>query len=188
MEILKFINLQIFLFAALLFFIGYAIAPMAYYKKIHWLTAYPFFIIHLMDKYFKREWPPVLIFIVILVLNTISLFINLLSGWGILLPVLFCLYTGINIGVVMYHTLEGQFYYTSLINPVALIELPASWISIALAIQFSLDHYFNADFVKHVSFGEYVRIFVVLIIPMLVIADLIETSLIVISRKQEDKD
>jgi len=182
-----YINSQIFLFSALLFFIGYAIAPTAYYKKIGWLTAYPFLIIHLMERYFKKEWHPVGIFAVILFLNSFSLFLNLLSGWGIVLPFLFCIYMGINIGVVMYHTLEGHFYYTSLLNPVAVIELPASWISIAMAIQFSLQKYFSINVVEMVTFQDYLKVFLFLIIPMLLIADLIETSLIVISRKK-DKD
>jgi uncharacterized membrane protein SpoIIM required for sporulation len=185
LKMFQYINPQIFLFSALLFFIGYAIAPTAYYKKIRWLTIYPFFIIHLMDKYFKKEWPPVWIFLVILILNTFSLFVNLLSGWGIILPVLFSIYMGINIGVVMYHTLEGQFYYTSLLNPVAMLELPASWISITMAIQFSLEKYFDAAIIEQATFGDYVKVFIFIIIPMLIIADLIETSLIVISRKRE---
>jgi uncharacterized membrane protein SpoIIM required for sporulation len=138
-----------------------------------------------MDKYFKKEWPPVWIFLVILILNTFSLFVNLLSGWGIILPVLFSIYMGINIGVVMYHTLEGQFYYTSLLNPVAMLELPASWISITMAIQFSLEKYFDAAIIEQATFGDYVKVFIFIIIPMLIIADLIETSLIVISRKRE---
>lgn len=185
LNMFHFINSQIFLFSALLFFIGYAMAPTAYYKKITWLTAYPFLIIHLMEKYFKKEWHPVGIFAVILVLNSVSLFLNLLSGWGIVLPFLFCIYMGINIGVVMYHTLEGHFYYTSLLNPVAVIELPASWISIAMAIQFSLQKYFSINIIDRVTFQDYLKVFIFLVIPMLLIADLIETSLIVLSRKKD---
>ena len=74
-EVLNIINLQVFLFSVLLFFIGYAFAPTAYYKKIKWLTAYPFFIINLIEKHFNQDWPPLKIFTVILSLNSISLFI-----------------------------------------------------------------------------------------------------------------
>jgi uncharacterized membrane protein SpoIIM required for sporulation len=138
-----------------------------------------------MEKYFKKEWHPIGIFAVILFLNSSSLFLNLLSGWGIVLPFLFCIYMGINIGVVMYHTLEGHFYFTSLLNPVAVIELPASWISITMAIQFSLQKYFSINLVENVTFQDYLKIFIFLIVPMLLIADLIETSLIVLSRKKD---
>jgi len=62
----KILNLQILMLSALLFFIGYAIAPTAYYRKIKWLTAYPFFMIKLIDYYFKQNWSPLMIFMVIL--------------------------------------------------------------------------------------------------------------------------
>ena len=185
---LRLIDPQIFLLSALLFFVGYAIAPTAYYKKIHWLTVYPFFIIRLMDKYFKKDWPPLRIFSLILVLNTFSLFINLMSGWGIILPFLFAVYMGLNIGVVMYHTLEGKFYFASLINPVALIELPASWISIAIAIQFSLARYFNFAVNEKTGFNDYLNVFLLIILPLLIVADVIETFLIVLTRKKKSGD
>ena len=58
---------------------------------------------------------------------------------------IFSIYLGINLGVVMYHTLKGKHFYLSLFNPVALIELPAAWLSFAMAIQFSATHYFNIE-------------------------------------------
>jgi uncharacterized membrane protein SpoIIM required for sporulation len=187
-ELLQMINFQIFIFSALLFFVGYAAAPTAYYKNIKWLTAYPFFIIKLMDKYLKQNWPPLIIFLVIFTLNTTSLTINLLSGWGIILPYIFVVYMGLNIGVVMYHTLQGRFYYLSLLNPVALLELPAAWLSIAMAIQFSLTRYFQVNFIKDVAFGQYIGFFMVLVIPLLILAAVIETFLIVFARKKEKQD
>ena len=63
-EVFGIINLQIYLFSILLFFIGYAFAPTAYFKKIKWLTAYSFFIINLIDKHFNKDWHPIKIFIV----------------------------------------------------------------------------------------------------------------------------
>ena len=185
LEVFGVLNAQVILLAILLFFIGYALAPTAYFKKIKWLTAYPFFIIHLMDKYFKKEWPPTLIFIVIFFLNTFSLFANLLSGWGIILPYIFIVYLGINIGVIMYHTLEGKLYYASLLNPVALLELPAAWLSIAMTIQFSLEHYFSIGWFEHENFGTYIQYFGQTIIPILILSALIETILIMMARKYE---
>lgn len=187
LEVAEVLNIQIFLLAALLFFVGYALAPTAYFKKINWLTVYPFFIIHLMDTYFKKEWHPLLIFLVILVLNTFSLFINLLSGWGLILPYFVIIYMGINIGVIMYHSLEGKYYYISLFNPVALLELPAAWLSIAMAIQFSLGHMLNIEPFTNIAFDQYVKYFVQTIMPILFLAAIIETVLIMIARKQEEK-
>ena len=92
LAVFKVLNFQILILSALLFFVGYAFAPTAYYKKVKWLTVYPFFMIKIMDKYFQQNWSPMIIFIVILILNTISLSINLISGWGIILPFLFVVY------------------------------------------------------------------------------------------------
>jgi hypothetical protein len=184
-DVLKVLNLQIFFLSALLFFIGYALAPTAYYKNIKWLTAYPFLIIKLMDRYFKQDWHPVKIFMVIFVLNSLSLFLNLLSGWGVILPCLFMVYMGINIGVVMYHSLEGQFYYASLFNPVSLLELPAAWISITMAIQFALTNYFELSSIDAFSFTHYVSIFLKTVIPLLFFAGIVETILIVFGRNKK---
>jgi len=183
--VFRIIDLQTIILAALLFFIGYVLAPTVYYKKVKWLTAYPFFIIHLMDKYFKKDWPALTIFIVIFCLNSISLFINLLSGWGILLPFILIIYTGLNIGVVMYHTLEGKFYYASLLNPVAILELPAAWISVAMGIQFGLNRISSLSLYETISFSKYVDYFLYTVLPLLFIAAIIETVLIIVARKQE---
>ena len=67
----------------------------------------------------------------------------------------------------MYHSLEGQFYYTSLFNPVSLLELPAAWISITMAIQFALTNYFESSLVTAFSFSHYVIIFLKTVIPLL---------------------
>jgi len=188
LELFKVINAQIFIISILLFFVGYAIAPTAYFKKIKWLTAYPFFIIKLMDAFFEKKHHPLKIFFIIFFLNIVSLFFNLISAWGILLPFLFIVYMGINIGVVMYHSLEGKFYYVSLLNPVALIELPAAWLSITMAIQFSLQNFMKISFLPTISFTHYIDYFVATIIPMLFIAGIIETILIVKGKKFDNSN
>jgi uncharacterized membrane protein SpoIIM required for sporulation len=173
------VNMQILFLSVLLFFIGYALAPTAYYKKISWLTAYPFWIIKLMDGFFSKKHHALKIFIIIFSLNTFSLFVNLLSAWGVILPFLFMIYLGINIGVVIYHSMQGRYYYLGLLNPVALLELPAAWLSIAMAIQFSLTHFLNVTDLPLLSFSTYVDYFLQTVIPLLLLAGIIETILIV---------
>jgi len=187
-EIFRIINLQIYLFSILLFFLGYVFAPTAYYKKIKWLTVYPFFIVNLIEKHFNQDWHPLKIFTVILLLNFLSLFLNLVSAYGVILPVIFSIYLGINLGIVMYHTLEGKHYYLSLFNPVALIELPAAWLSFAMAIQFSATHYFKIDGIATVSFDQYIYYFFITVLPLLIIAGIIETGLIVVTKKIEKNE
>ncbi len=183
--VFKIVNTQIFIFSIVLFFIGYAFAPFAYFKKLKWLTAYPFFIIRLIEQHFNKEWHPLKILLVIFILNSLSLFINLVSAFGIVLPLLFSVYLGINLGVVMYHTLEGKFYYISLLNPVAIIELPAVWISYTMAIQYSAVKFFNVQWIESVSFTLYLTYYLDTILPLLLIAGIIETILIIMSRKFE---
>jgi hypothetical protein len=185
-EVFKVINLQIFIISALLFFVGYAIAPTAYFKKIKWLTAYPFYIIKLMDAFFQKKHGPIKIFFILFFLNSISLFVNLLSAWGVILPFMVMIYMGINIGVVMYHTLEGKFYYLGLFNPVALLELPAAWLSISMAIQFSLRHFLGLNWLPELYFGDYVIYYLKTIIPLLLFAGIIETVMIVKGKKDDD--
>ena len=186
LEVFSVINTQIFIVAILLFFVGYAIAPTAHYKKIKWLTAYPFYIIKLMDVFLKKRHHPVKIFFIIFFLNSISLFLNLISAWGIFLPVLFILYMGINIGVIMYHSLEGKLYYVGLLNPVALLELPAAWLSITMAIQFSLQNFFKISFLPAIGFMQYVNYFLSTIIPLLFMAGVLETILIIKGEKNKN--
>lgn len=183
LEVFKIINLQIFIISALLFFIGYAIAPTAYFKKIKWLTLYPFYIIKLMDTFIQKKHHPIKIFLIIVFLNTFSLMMNVLSAWGAVLPYFVIIYMGINIGVVMYHSLEGRFYYLSLFNPVALLELPAAWLSITMAIQFSLKYFLKVSYLPEISFGTYMIYFFYTIIPILILAGIIETIMIVIGEK-----
>lgn len=187
-EVFDIINGQVYLLSILLFFIGYALAPTAYFKEIKWLTAYPFFIIKLIDKHFKMDWHPLKTFSVIVILNSLSLFINLISAYGIILPVIFSVYLGINLGIVMYHSLKAQHYYLSLLNPVAMIELPVVWLSFSMAIQFSATTYFNISELTQITFVQYINYFLITVIPLLIIAAIIETALIVVARKIEDKN
>ena len=184
LEVFQVINTQIFIISVLLFFMGYAFAPTAYYKKIKWLTAYPFYIIKLMDQFFKKQHHPLKIFIILFSLNVTSLLLNILSAWGIILPYIFVLYMGLNIGIVMYHSLEGRFYYLGLLNPVAILELPAAWLSIAMAVQFSMTRFFQVTNLPVVEFSHYLKYFLYTVIPLLLIAGTLETILIVVAVKK----
>jgi len=184
-KIFQALDFRILFLSILLFFVGYGLAPTAYYKKIKWLTAYPFFIMGLMDRYFKFNWPPLKIFLVILILNSCSLFFNLISAWGIITPFLFVIYLGINIGVVIYHSFQGQFYYVGLINPVTFFELPAACISITMAIQFSLKNFFHTPFLPEIPFTIYIIYFLLSVLPLLTIAGIIETYLIIRARNND---
>ncbi len=186
---LELINFQIFLFSIILFFIGYAFAPTVYFKKIKLLAAYPQWIIKKMDIIIKKDWKASSLFIFLLSVNSFSLFVNLLSGFIPGLPILFAVLTGINIGYITYHTLEGRFYYAALINPVALFELPAAFISFTLAMQYNL-RLTNLQLFElpEIGFSGYLNLFIIAVIPLLLISGIIETFLIIISQKIRDEE
>ncbi len=188
------LNLQVFFVSILVFFIGYTFAPTAYFKGIKWLTAYPLWISKKLERLAKVNWSPVYLFFFLLIMNSISLFLALLTGLAPVLPVLYAMSVGFNIGVITYHNLKGKLYYAALLNPVALFELPAAFMVFTMAFQYNLQ-ILNLKVldIKIIPFDEYLNIFLFFIIPLLTLASIIETTLIIISRKiklddDNDKD
>ena len=183
------ISFPIFLSSILFFLIGYALAPAVYYKKISWLLAYPLWIANKIEDLMNRKWHPVALFAFIFFLNSLSLGIDFFSGLVPFLPILFAVWTGLNIGLITYHTLEGHFYYAAMINPAALIELPAAFISFTQAIQYT-QKILNISFQASVqpSFSPYIHLFLVSVLPLLFVAAILETWLILYGRKMEDQN
>ena len=183
------INLQVFIISILVFFVGYTFAPTAYYKNIRWLTAYPLWVSKKLEKLTKINWNPVVLFFFLLIINSISLFAGLLSGLAPILPVLYALSVGFNIGVITYHNLKGKLYYAALLNPVALFELPAAFIVFTMAFQYNLQIInLNILNIHPATFQEYINVFLYLVIPLLTIASIVETTLIIISKKINPDD
>lgn len=181
------LQLQLLLAGMLFFFIGYALAPLAYAKKIKWLTAYPLWVAEKLESWTKKKINPYILFVFILSVNTTSLTLDFLSGWAPGLPILFAVWTGLNVGVITFKTLKGEFYYTALINPVALLELPAVFITFALAFGINAKILFlnvpGTDF----DFQLYLNSFIWLVLPLLLIAAFVETALIHWSQKIEQE-
>ncbi len=185
---LQIIDLKIFLISILFFLIGYALAPWAYARQVRILTAYPLWIAVKLEKWVDKKWPGAVMFLFIFSLNTLSLTIDLFSGMIPILPFLFAVWTGLNIGVVSFHTLKGHFYYASLINPVALIELPAAFLTFTMAIQYNL-RMLNIPSAPEVSFIIYWGLFLKYVLPLLFIAAIIETAIIRLMKKEvQDSD
>ncbi|WP_456441749.1 stage II sporulation protein M [Caldithrix abyssi] len=186
---LSLINFQLFLFSMVLFFAGYTLAPWAYYKDIKFLLAYPKWLAKKLDKLASRHWHFATLFMFILGVNTFSLFIDLLSGLAPLLPVVFAVWTGFNVGVITYHTLVGKFYFASLLNPVALFELPAAFIAFTLALQYNcvlIGCRWLGDIPQ--NFSVYLKAFFWIVIPLLIIAGLIETFAIKFAQRIEEAE
>lgn len=184
---LSLINLQVFLFSILCFLIGYVLAPTVYYKKIGWLIRYPMWIAAKLEMWSKKRWNPYILFLFLIGLNSLSLMLNFVSGLVLFLPLIFAVWTGLNIGLVTYHTLKGEFYYVSLINPVAVFELPAAFIAFTAAFQLNI-HQLGIKYISltPAGFSDYFNLVLITVFPLLVISGIIETGLILLSQRLEN--
>ena len=188
-EALQLLSTRLFLVSMVLFFIGYTVAPWVYYKDIKILLAYPKWLGKKLDKLASKKWHFLSLFVFLVGINSLSLFVDLLSGFVPGLPVLFAIWTGFNIGVITYHTLVGKFYFSSLLNPVALFELPAAFISFSLALQYNCV-LVQCPWAEQIpqSFLAYLKAFLWLVIPLLIIAGLIETAAIKLAQRIEEEE
>ncbi len=177
------LTLQLILGGMLFFFIGYALAPAAYAKKIKWLVAYPLWVAEKLEAWTDKKINPYLLFLFILSINSVSLFLDFLSGWLPGLPVLFAAWTGLNVGVITFKTLKGEFYYAALINPVALLELPAVFIAFGLAFGVNAKIMSLHASVTQFEFQQYFHSYFGLVMPLLLIAAIVETALITFAQK-----
>ncbi len=188
-DAVKLINLQVFLFSALIFMIGYALAPTVYYKKIKWLMAYPLWMESFLEKLLEKKWNVFLMFLFIFMLNAVSLFIDLASGLILFVPLIMGLWMGLNIGIITYNMLKGRFFYSALFNPVSMLELPAAFIALSFAFQLNLASMGSTLIpAENVSFSLYFNAFVALVIPLLALSGIIETFALHLTKKFNDKD
>jgi len=182
------IRLQLVLAGMVFFFAGYALAPWVYFKKIKWLLTFPLWIAEKLEKWSKKEINPYLMFIFIFSVNTFSLTIDFISGLVLFLPILFALWTGLNIGIVTFHTLKGEFYYAALLNPVAMIELPAVFITFALALGYNLQLMELSGQDTSWGFDTYLHSYIWIVIPLLLISAVVETFFIHWAQKMEENN
>ena len=186
-DILQPLDLRLLLMGILFLVLGYASAPYVYHKKIRWLVSYPLWIAEKVKDWSERDWNPYILFLFIFCLNTISMSISFYSGKLLFLPILFAVWTGLNIGIITFHTLEGSFYFLALLNPVAMLELPAMFVAFALALGYNAQLLHMAIVPDPLDFSVYLRAFAILVLPLLLIAGVLETALIKWTQKMQKK-
>jgi len=179
------LTLQLLLAGMLFFFLGYALAPLAYAREIKWLTTYPLWVADKLEAWADKKINPYLLFLFILSVNSISLSLDFFSGWVPGLPILFAVWTGLNVGVITFKTLKGEFYYAALINPVALLELPAVFIAFGLAFGVNAKILSVNISVAQFGFQQFIQSYLGLVLPLLLIAAIVETALITFAQKME---
>ena len=184
------LNFKLIIVSVLFFFGGYAFAPYVYHKKIKVAMAYPLWINNRLQELINRRWPPVLLFFFILIFNTFSLFITLISALIPIISLVFIFGTGFNIGIIAFHSFKGKFYYSSLINPVALFEFIAALITFVMALNYNVQHYAIFEGLRKYTLAienplVYLELFLFVCLPVLCIAAVIEVIIMIISQNIE---
>ncbi len=181
------LNLQLILLSAILFILGLVLADSVLEKNIRWLIAYPLWIYSHLENLLEKFSSVILLFFFILFFNTLNLFIGFASGFLILAPLALAVWTGLNVGIVLRQTVQTGSMWLLFLNPVALFELPASWISFAMGIEMGMIYLQKHDYSLLISvFRERMMVFIWIVIPLLALAGLIEAAMINYVRKNMD--
>ena len=118
------------------------------------------------------------LFVFLLSFNAASLLVNFLSGFLIVLPPVFAFLLGLNVGVISVKEAGATGLVALVGNPVAWLELPAAWISLAIGIQIGIKTT-SDGFSGAVSvFPELVEVYVYVVLPLLIAAAVLEATLI----------
>jgi hypothetical protein len=185
----SFIRFDLFLFSGALFMLGVFVAPWVYKKNITLLTKYPLWIFKTVSQYIEHEYGILPLFILIFSLNVLSLLIDVVAGWGIILPVILAFLTGLNIAIISYKLGGHTGIIAIFFNPVALLEIPTAWLALSLGANLGVTILFNGySSIATKVFSNSIDVFVFFIIPLLAIAAFLEATLITFIRRNSDDD
>jgi len=185
----SFIRLDLFLLAGALFLTGVFLAPLVLKNNIKLLTKYPLWIFKTIARYIENEYGILPLFILIFSLNVFSLAIDLVTGFGIILPVILAFLTGLNIAIISYKIGGHTGIIAIFFNPVALIEIPAAWLALSLGMDLGINILLNGySSIAAEVFSNSIDVFVFFIIPLLAIAAVLEATLITFIRRNSDDD
>ena len=87
--------------AMVMFACGFLLAFPVVRLEVRSLLALPLWLYGLGKKYLTPELSPVFLFAFIFLFNTAAIFIYMISGGLVLLPIVFDIFTGLNVGVIM---------------------------------------------------------------------------------------
>ena len=99
------------------------------------------------------------------------------------LPIIFGILIGMNVGIIAYKEGGIKAIISMFVAPNALFELPAAWLSISLGMRLGWEMIAkNAN--VGLIFSQCLLIYLRIILPLLLIAALLESALIYISLKK----
>ncbi len=178
------VELQWIAFSALLFFAGYASSRLVWDKEIDILMKYPKLVWGWVKRNIAPDDPWIKLFVFLFAFNTLSLLVNSISGLLVFVPFLFAFLLGLHLGIISIEETGKPSIGLMVLNPVAWLELPASWISLAIGMQLGfsvIDGTFGYD-----VFVSFMEVFAYLVIPLLLLAALIEATLIYVFPSKDD--
>jgi hypothetical protein len=170
---------ELVLFSALLFFAGLFFAPVVVEREIRSLLWYPLWIWRRVQHWIQPRDPFLKMMALIAFLNATSLLVNILSGLLGLLPFAFAFLVGLHVGVIVMKETAGRSLIGLLLNPVAFLELPATWISLSIGMELGLFQLHHFSLSKVLPFlGHGLIVYGTLILPLLLMAAFAEVLLI----------
>jgi hypothetical protein len=170
------------------FFCGFPLAVLAVRHKVRGLLAMPLWIHRLGKKYLTRQLSPAFLFAFIFLFNTIAIFVYMVSGGLVILPVVCAVFTGLNVCVItLVAARESAEQEPRPNSPPArawvgflslfsmAIELPVFWLAVGMGIK--LGRAMEAEFTwaAFVAAAEpRVIAYVLMLVPALALAALAE--------------
>lgn len=177
------ISIKMFLLSAGLFFLGVFLSVYVVKKQIRFLCWYPEWIWKKLKEFLSKQPGYCKIFLLVFVLNASSLFFNLISGFGVLLPIVFAILIGMNVGIIGYKEGGIKALILMFFSPHALFELPAAWLSIAFGIRLGLEVIAPNPNIRWI-FHESLFLYLCVILPLLFIAALLESAFVYFTIKK----
>lgn len=170
---------ELVLFSALLFFAGLFFAPVVVEREIRSLLWYPLWIWRRVQHWIQPRDPFLRMMVLIAFLNATSLLVNILSGLLGVLPFAFAFLVGLHVGVIVMKETARRSLIGLLLNPVAFLELPATWISLSIGMELGLFQLHHFSLSKVFPFFRHgLIVYGTLILPLLLMAAFAEVLLI----------
>ncbi|MDZ7687485.1 MAG: stage II sporulation protein M [Halobacteriales archaeon] len=178
-----------FVVSAFLFLAGYVASYPVTKYEVSFLTWYPLRVWRGVRKRISPDDGWLKLFVFLLTFNATSLLVNFLSGFFVVLPPVFAFLLGMNIGVISVEEAGTAGLLSLVVNPVAWLELPAAWTSLAVGTQLGLE-VLNGGVSGAVSvFPELAEVYLYVVLPLLVLAAVLEATLIrLMGRREGNKE
>ncbi len=188
-DLFQSVDFTYFFLSALLFFAGMYFGPFAVERNIRFLLMYPRWMLRFTRRIFTHEVNPLGLFLLILLLNNLSVMTSFLSGLLVILPPFAAFFTGFNVAVIGFEMLGWRGIWQILFNPVAWLEFPAAFLGFSMAYQLAEVQLTYADWsLTLATLTSLLPIYLKYVFTLLFAAAVLETSLIAHGRHIPEDD